>query len=206
MTEGDQRFTLTAPPPVRALAIAAVTALVGAGLMVASRALDLGAVVLVVGLVGLGLAVALAAAALVLVARVRAELVMEPEAITVRRSRQVQRVPWAEIDTVTLAGRRLALARKAGADVVVINPRTPTDPTFVALLETISRRLDADRGYRTDSLRPESAIYICRPGGASRRSPRSRYNPVSLPRRPCDASTRTTDLRDAFRTQGTDHG
>ena len=149
MTEGDQRFTLTAPPPVRALAIAAVTALVGAGLMVASRALDLGAVVLVVGLVGLGLAVALAAAALVLVARVRAELVMEPEAITVRRSRQVQRVPWAEIDTVTLAGRRLALARKAGADVVVINPRTPTDPTFVALLETISRRLDADRGYRT---------------------------------------------------------
>ena len=40
--------------------------------------------------------------------------------------------------------------RKAGADVVVINPRTPTDPTFIALLAAISRRLDADRGYRTD--------------------------------------------------------
>ena len=149
MTEGDQRFILTAPPPVRALAIAAVTALVGAGLMVASRMLDLGTVVLVVGLVGLGLAVALALTALVLVARSRAELVMEPEAITVRRTGQVQRLPWAEIDTVTLTGPRLALVRKAGTDVVVINPRTPTDPTFVALLAAISRRLDADRGYRT---------------------------------------------------------
>ena len=150
MTEGDQRFTLTAPPPVRPLAIAAVTALVGAGLMVASQALDLGTVVLIVGLVGLGLAVALAVAALVLVAWARTDLVVKPEAVTVRRGSQVQRVPWAEIDTVTLAGPRLAMVRKAGADVVVINPRTPTDPTFNALLAAISRRLDADRGYRTD--------------------------------------------------------
>ena len=120
--------------------------------MVASQVLELGAVVLVVGLVGLGLAVALAVAAVVIVARLRADLVVEPEAITVRRSGQVQRVPWAEIDTVTLTGPRLALVRKAGADVVVINPRTPTDPTFVALLAAISRRLDADRGYRTGSI------------------------------------------------------
>ena len=149
VTEGEQRFSLSAPPPVRPLAIAAVIALVGAGLMVASQVLELGAVVLVVGLVGLGLAVALAIAAVVIVARLRTDLVVEPEAITVRRSGQVQRVPWAEIDTVTLTGPRLALVRKAGADVMVINPRTPTDPTFVALLAAISRRLDADRGYRT---------------------------------------------------------
>lgn len=146
---GEQRFTLTAPPPVRALAIAAVTALVGAGLILTSRVLDLGALVLLIGLVGLGLAVALAVAALVLTARARAELVMETEAIAVLRGGQVQRVPWAEIDTVTLTGPRLALVRKAGADVVVLNPRTPTDPTFTALLTAISRRLDADRGYRT---------------------------------------------------------
>ena len=120
MSEGEQRFTLTAPPPVRPLAIAAVTALVGARLMVASRALDLGAVVLVVGLVGLGVAVALVA--VVLVARVRAKVVMEPEAITVRPRSQVQRVPWAEIGTVTLTGSRLVVVRKVGVDVVCDQP------------------------------------------------------------------------------------
>ena len=149
MTEGDQSFTLTAPPPVRALAIAAVTALVGAGLMVASRVLDLGPVVLAVGLVGLGLAVALAVAALVLSARARADLIVEPEAITVRRAGEERRVPWADIDTVTLTGPRLTLVRKTGANVVVVNPRSPTDPTFTAVLSAIPPRLDADRGYPT---------------------------------------------------------
>ncbi|HZA03292.1 MAG TPA: hypothetical protein VE617_01915 [Propionibacteriaceae bacterium] len=148
MTEGE-RYILAPPPPVRALAIAAVTALVGAGLMVASRLLDLGPVVLVIGLVGLGLGVALAVAAWVLGARARVELVLQPDAVTVRRSGQLSRVPWADIETVTLTGPRLALVRKTGADVVVVNPRTPTDPTFAALLAAMRRRLDTDRGYRT---------------------------------------------------------
>jgi hypothetical protein len=148
MTEGDQRFTLTAPPPVRALAIAAITALVALALVVASQTLDLGPVVLVVGLVGLALAVALAVAALVLAARSRADLVMAPEAITIRRAGQERRVPWADIESVTLTGPRLTLVRKNGAGVVVVNPRTPTDPTFTALLGAVQQRLDADRGYQ----------------------------------------------------------
>jgi len=148
MTEGSERFILTPRPPVPALAIAAVTALVGAGLMVASRGLDLGPVVLVIGLVGLGLAVALAVAALLLGTRARAELVLGPEAITIRRAGQERRVPWADIGTVTLTGPRLTLVRKTGAGVVVLNPRTPTDPTFAALLSALQHRLDADRGYR----------------------------------------------------------
>jgi hypothetical protein len=147
VTTGQDRFTLTAPPPVRALAIAAVLALVGAGLMVASRVLDLGPVVLVVGLVGLALAVALAVAALVLGARARADLIMESDAITVRRGGQERRVPWSDIDSVTLTGPRLTLVRKTGTGVVLVNPRTPTDPTFTALLSAIQDRLDADRGY-----------------------------------------------------------
>jgi hypothetical protein len=150
MTEGGPvHLTLTARPPVRALAIAALTALVGAGLMVASRVFDLGPVVLVVGLVGVGLAVALAVAALILVAWARVDLVMDPDAITVRRAAQERRVPWADIDSVTLTGPRLILVRKTGAGVVVVNPRTPTDPTFTALLSAIQHRLDADRGYRS---------------------------------------------------------
>jgi hypothetical protein len=110
--------------------------------------LDLGPVVLVVGLVGLGLAVALAVAAFVLAARARADLVMESDAITVRRAGQERRVPWADIDSVTLTGPRLTLVRKTGPGVVVVNPRTPTDPAFTALLSAIQHRLDADRGYR----------------------------------------------------------
>lgn len=149
MSEGEQRFTLTAPPPVRALAIAAVTALVAAALAVASRMLDLGSVVLVVGVVGLGLGVALAVAALVLAARSRADLVLGADAVTVRRAGRTQRVSWADIDNVSLTGPRLTMVRKTGPDLVVVNPRTPTDPTFTALLAALSRRLDADRGYRT---------------------------------------------------------
>jgi hypothetical protein len=147
MSEGDQRFTLTAPVPVRALAIAAVTAVVGAGLAVASRMLDLGAVVLGVGLVGIGLALALVVAALVLEARARTDLSLQSDAVTVRRAGQAQRVAWADIDNVTLTGPRLTLVRKSGNPVVVVNPRTPADPTFTALLAALSRRLDADRGY-----------------------------------------------------------
>jgi hypothetical protein len=56
-------------------------------------------------------------------------------------------VAWADIDNVTLTGPRLTLVRKTGDPVVVVNPRTPADPTFTALLAALSRRLDADRGY-----------------------------------------------------------
>jgi hypothetical protein len=51
--------------------------------------------------------------------------------------------------------------------------------------------------------RQESATYLRRPGGASLRSPRSRYDPVSLPRRPCDASTWTTEPSTGFLAQDT---
>ena len=151
MTDADEHFTLTAPPPVRALAIAAATALVAVGLVALARTYGLGSVVLAVGLVGLGLSVTLAVAALVLVARARTALALGREAITLTRAGQQRRVPWAEIDSVTLAGPRLLLVNKAGpgGDVTVLNPRTPHDPTFTALLRAIQRRLDTDRGYGT---------------------------------------------------------
>lgn len=152
MTGGsEQRFTLTAPPPVRALAIAAVTALVAAALMVASRVLNLGAAVLVVGIVGLVLAVALAVAAVVLSARARSTWALGADAVTIVRAGAPHRLPWAEIETITLTGPRLQLVRKpgTGADLAVLNPRTPQDPTFLALLAALQRRLDADRGYST---------------------------------------------------------
>ena len=71
-------------------------------------------------------------------------------------------------------------------------------------------------------LRRGSGTHVRRPSGASRRSPRSRYDPVSLhcspqglevaplpqwlSRRPCDASTQTTHISTAFPAQDTGHG
>ena len=148
---GAERFALTAAPPVRPLAIASVVAIVGAALIVGSRVLGLGPVVLAVGVAGLGLAVALAVAALILAVRLRSTLVLDPDGITVIRARRTSRLAWSDIDRVSLAGPRLTLVTKAsgGADVSVVNLRGQSDPTFVSLAMAIRGRLDADRGYRT---------------------------------------------------------
>ena len=148
---GGESFALTAAPPVRALAIASVVAMVGATLIVGSGALGLGPFVLAVGVAGLGLAVALSVAALTLVARLRCTLVLDPDGITVIRARRISRLAWSDIDRVSLAGPRLTLVTKAsgGADVSVVNLRGQSDPTFTSLARAIRGRLDADRGYRT---------------------------------------------------------
>src|SRR3712207_2668295 len=50
---GEERFALTATPPVRTLVIASLVAVVGAALAVGSRALGLGPVAMVTGVAGL---------------------------------------------------------------------------------------------------------------------------------------------------------
>ena len=37
---------------------------------------------------------------------------------------------WPDIGEVTLEGARLNLAAKSGAGLVLVNPRSPADPTF----------------------------------------------------------------------------
>jgi hypothetical protein len=148
---GGERFALTATPPVRALAIASVVAVVGAALTVGSRALGLGPVVLVMGVAGLVLGVALALVTAILVVRLRSTFLLDTDGITVIRGRRTERLPWSDINSVNLAGPRLTLVTEpaSGAGVSVINPRSRTDPTFLALIAAIRGRLDADRGYRT---------------------------------------------------------
>jgi hypothetical protein len=148
---GGERFALTATPPVRALALASVVAVVGAALTVGSRALGLGPVVLVMGVAGLLLAAAVTLAVIILVTRVRSTLLLDPHGITVIRGRRTDHLPWSDINRVHLAGPRLTFVTEPAGDagVSVINPRGRTDPTFVALVAAIRGRLDADRGYRT---------------------------------------------------------
>jgi hypothetical protein len=147
----SERFALTPAPPIRTLAIASFVAIAGAALMVASRALSLGPVVLVVGAVGLAFAIALALAGVILASRLRSTLVLDTEGITLVRGRRRDRLPWSDIQSVRLTGPRLTFLTKtaSGADVSVINPGARTDPTFAALVTTIRDRLDVDRGYRT---------------------------------------------------------
>ena len=148
---GRDRFALTGPPPVRTLAIAALVAMVGAALMVGSRGLGLGPVVLVLGIAALGFALALALVGVILVSRLRAILVLDTEGITLIRGRRTDRLSWSDIDSVDLEGQRLIFRTKRASRtrVSVINPRGRTDQTFTSLVKAIRIRLDANRGYRT---------------------------------------------------------
>ena len=146
-----ERFALTARPPVRALAIAAVTTLLGAVLMVLAQARDLSMVLLIIGSALLVFGLTLGLLAIMLVARLRSTVVLDGDGATVVRGSRRQSLTWSAIDHVDLDGPRLSMISKGedGPDLVVINPRTPADQTFLALVAAVQKRLDADRGYQT---------------------------------------------------------
>jgi len=143
------RFTLTAPPPVRSLAISAVAALIAAAMIVLGNALDLPLAVKIAGVCLMIFACVLAVVALVLTARLRTTLALDPESITIIKGRRHRVMQWSAIDVVKRQGSRLLLITKpdGGEDAIVVNPGTASDATFVALIAEIRRRLDADRGY-----------------------------------------------------------
>ncbi len=148
-----QRYTLNARPPLRPLAIGAVTAVVGAALLVFWQALTLPVAVAVLGGLLLVLGLALALAALLLTARLRTAVTLFPHAISVVRGGKERSVPWREITEVSLTHPRLTLMtddRTGG--VVVVNPRHVSDPVFSDLVDQVRRRLDADRGYTDEPL------------------------------------------------------
>jgi hypothetical protein len=146
----EARFTLTAPPPVRSLAISAVAAVLAALVIVLGSALELPQAVTIAGAGLMIFAVALAVVALVLTTRLRTTLILDSESITIIKGRRRSVVPWSMIDIVRSQGPRLLLITKpeGGSDVTVVNPRAATDATFSALIIEIQKRLDADRGYR----------------------------------------------------------
>ena len=150
----EARFVLAAPPPVRALAIAAVLVVIGVGLLVLTSAYGWPVGVLVTAVVLAVLGVALALAALVLTRRIRSVVRSTPDAITVEHGRDRHELRWSEVAEVRVVGHRLVLTRKpneAGehgqGSVSVLNPRMRANPTFLALMSEVQQRLDADRGY-----------------------------------------------------------
>lgn len=141
-------FTLSAPPPIRALAISSGATVLGAAVLVLSSVLGWPVGIAVAAVVVLALGVALAVAALVLTARARTVVRTDDEQITVSRAGRSTSARWASVREVSLAGQRLTLRDQQGRSVLtVLNPRPRPDPTFTALGAEIGRRLDADRGY-----------------------------------------------------------
>ena len=144
------QFVLTPPPPVRSLAISAVTAVIAAAVLVLASALQLPRAVAIAGIVIMAFAIALAVVALVLTARLRTTLILDSKSITIIKGRHRRVLDWSMIDSVRLQGHRLKLITKpqGGVDATVLNPRSATDARFTALVADIGRRLDADRGYQ----------------------------------------------------------
>ncbi|CAA9313712.1 MAG: hypothetical protein AVDCRST_MAG61-1909 [uncultured Friedmanniella sp.] len=144
-----QRFTLQPRPPVRALAIAAVSDLVGALLLVGWGALDLPIAVAVVGALALAFGTVLVGAALVLNGRLRTQVQLAAEAITVVRGGRQRSVPWSAVEEVKLQHPQLHVVATDPADgLVIVNPRAAGDPLFASMMDAIRQRLDTDRGYR----------------------------------------------------------
>lgn len=144
-----QRFTLNARPPVRALAIAAGAEVVGALLLVGWGALELPVAVAVAGGLLLAFGTVLVGAALVLGGRLRTEVQLAANAITVVRGGQRRSVPWSKVEEVKLQHPQLHVVATDPADgLVIVNPRPAEDPLFASLMVAIRQRLDTDRGYR----------------------------------------------------------
>jgi hypothetical protein len=144
-----QRFTLNAQPPVRALAIAAGSEVLGALLLVGWQALDLPLVAAVVGALLLAFGTLLVAAALVLSGRLRTLVELTPDTLEVTRAGRSRSVPWAEVQEITLQHPRLQVRTEDPADgVLITNPRGADDARFASLLDALRQRLDSDRGYR----------------------------------------------------------
>ena len=144
----EARFVLSAPPPVRALAISAALVVVGVLLLVLTSANAWPVGVLVVSVVLAVLGVGLGLVALVLTRRTRSTVLTTADAITVEHAGKRRTVRWAEVEGVRVVGHRLLLTGKDGGEgTSVLNPRARAHPTFLALMTEVQQRLDADRGY-----------------------------------------------------------
>ncbi|GAB3765554.1 YcxB family protein [Microlunatus parietis] len=142
---GTEVHLLAPKPPVRAYAIAAGAAVVGAGLIVAGTVSAL-QVVLVIGVIVLALGLALALVALIMVLRLTTTVIMDRDGLEVRRIGHRQKIPWSDITSVkTTRHHFIVVANSGGTEFV--NPRDGEDKTVIALMTAIRDRLDANRGY-----------------------------------------------------------
>jgi hypothetical protein len=121
----------------------------GALLLVGWSALDLPLVVVLLGGLLLALGTALLATALVLAGRLRAVVELRPEVLAVSRGGRSRSVAWNAVKEVKLQHPRVLVVTEDPADgLVITNPRGAADARFASLVDALTERLDANRGYR----------------------------------------------------------
>ncbi len=144
-----QSYVLRPRPPVRALAIASLAALAGAVLTVLAAAFDLPGAVLLLGAVVLGVALALAVAGLLLTARLRSTISLDPAGLRLSRGHQRVDLAWGDISAVDLTADSIVLRTRDHVRTELPNPRGTSDPVVSSMLNAIREALDADRGYES---------------------------------------------------------
>ena len=137
---------LTPPLPLRAFAVAAGLALVGAALIVAASAAGLSGAVAVVGWVLLAGAVALLVASALSWRRMRVSVELTDDGYRITGPDAEQQGRWADVTKVTQSPTSLTLHHGPEQRVRLVSRRGVT-AELIHLSGDLARRLDASRGY-----------------------------------------------------------
>ncbi|MFT4215808.1 MAG: hypothetical protein QM619_01290 [Micropruina sp.] len=137
---------LTPPLPLRAVALAAVLAIVGAVLIVLTSALDLLAALAVVGWLLLAGAVALLVVAAMSWRRMRVVVEFTDGGYRINGPESHEEGSWADVTKVTQAPTSLTIHHGPDRRVRLVSPRGVT-AEMVHLTADLAKRLDASRGY-----------------------------------------------------------
>ena len=143
-----ETYVLTGPQPIRASAISAVLDLVGAVLIVVGLEFQL-TWLTVIGIVLFAAGIALAVAAAVARRRLRVQVLLDTDDITIRTAGRSAAARWSDISGVTADKHAIYLARDDSEQptLKIDVPRGTADPQFARLSTELAARLDSNRGY-----------------------------------------------------------
>lgn len=145
----DTRYIITPRPPVRGLLIAAVLSVLGAGLLVASIALDWHPAAGIGGGVVLLLGIVLMLIGFVAMRSRRSELLFTSAGYELKGPGGVQKGSWKGVSKVTQSttSRRLTIFNSKGRRTqLVFSPGAQAQ--FEQMLADMVERLDHAKGYR----------------------------------------------------------
>lgn len=144
--EETDQFVITSRPPVRAFAVAAALAVVGAIVAVIPAPAQWQTLLIILGLVFIVGAVVLVVAALTASRRQRVLVALTRSGYRVDGPSGVRTGTWEDVTRVTASPGRITLHQGDDARVHLVAPGGQT-PQLHAIASAISRRLDDNRGY-----------------------------------------------------------